>query len=135
MLGIDATIDALLPEWPVLPPEQRAAVSTHCTRFVRRQIGVSPAHVQLGILVALIAFSLFAFLHLGMRSLGSVPRERRVAALRAFAHERVRPFLVLERLLRSMTVVAFFEHTDVLAAIGEPPPSATNPTTSGATVL
>ena len=46
-------------------------------------------------------------------------RERRAAALRAFALERVPPFVALERVLRSMTAVAFLEHPDVLAAIGE----------------
>jgi hypothetical protein len=121
MVALDQIVDALLPEWPTLPPEHRASVSAHCARFVRRQIALSPAHIQFGVRVLFTAFVMFAFLHLGMRRLGSVARERRAAALRAFALEQVPPFVALERLLRSMTTVAFLEHPDVLTAIGEDP--------------
>jgi hypothetical protein len=117
MSAFDATIDALLPDWPRLPPERRMPVSACCAHFARGQIALSPAHVRLGIRVVLLAFYVFAFLRLGMRRLGSVPREQRAAALRAFAHEHVPPFLALERVLRSMTLIAFLEHPDVLATI------------------
>src|SRR5947207_12989982 len=109
MLVLDAMIDALLPEWPALAPDCRASVSAHCARFVRRQIALSPAHIRFGVCVLFTAFRMFAFLHLGMRRLGSASRERRAAALRVFAHERVPAFVALERVLRSMTTVAFLE--------------------------
>jgi len=127
MVAIDAMIDALLPEWPALPPERRMCVSADCTRFVRRQIALSPAHIRFGIHVLFVAFCLFAFLRLGARPLGSVPRERRTLALRAFAREQVAPLVALERVLRSMTIVAYLEHADVLAAIAEAPLSASDP--------
>src|SRR5262245_53593305 len=110
MPALDATIDALLPEWPALATECRASVSAHCTSFVRRMIALSPAHIRLGVRLLFAAFCTFAFVRLGMRPLGSVPRELRAAALRAFALEQVTPFVALERLLRSMTLVAFLEH-------------------------
>jgi|SRR5215470_707526 len=119
MLAFDAIIDALLPEWPALPPERRASVSTHCAHFVRRQIALAPAHVRFGIRILLIAFCMFAVLRFGMRPLGSVERQQRATALRAFALEQMPLFVALERVLRSMTAVAFFEHTDVLTAIDE----------------
>src|SRR5262245_64209567 len=119
MAALDQIVDALIPEWPTLPPERRASISAHCGRFVRQQIALSPAHIRFGIRVLFAAFCTFAFLRLRMRPLGSVPRELRAAALRAFALERVTPLVALERLLRSMTLVAFLEHRDVLAAIGE----------------
>jgi hypothetical protein len=118
MAALDQIVDALLPEWPDLPPESRSSVSAHCAHFVRKQIALSPTHIRFGIRVLFTAFCMFAFLHLGMRRLGSVPRERRATALRAFALEQVSPFVALERLLRSMTVLAFLEHPDVLIAIG-----------------
>jgi hypothetical protein len=121
MRALDAVIDALLPEWPALAPERRASVSAHCARFVRRQITLSPAHIRFGIRILFAVFCTFAVFYLGMRPLGSVARERRAAALRAFALAQVPPFVALERVLRSMTAVVFFEHTDVLAAIGEKP--------------
>jgi hypothetical protein len=134
MLAIDATIDALLPDWPVLPPDRRAAVSAHCAYFVRRQINLSPAHIRLGIRAVSIAFIVFAFLHLNMRPFGAVPRKQRAAALAAFAHERLPPFVAFERVLRSMTLIAFLEHADVLAAIGDVVPSATVPAALGAAI-
>jgi hypothetical protein len=125
--AFDATIDALLPEWPALAPDRRASVSAHCARFVRRQIALSPAHIRFGVRILFTAFCTFAVLRLGMRPLGSVPRERRAAVLRGFALEQVPPLVALERLLRSMTAVAFLEHPDVLAAIGEEQASACGP--------
>jgi hypothetical protein len=118
MSAFDATIDALLPEWPALPPETSAAVSADCARFVRRQIALAPAHIRAGIHLVLVLFYVFAFFYLGMRPLGAVPRERRALALRAFAREQVPPFIALERVLRSMTLLAFLEQADVVAAIG-----------------
>jgi hypothetical protein len=121
MSAFDATIDALLPDWPVLQSERRLAISADCARFVRRQIALSPAHIRFGVRVLFAAFYAFAFVYLGLRPLGSVLRERRAAALSAFALEQVTPFVALERVLRSMTMVAFLEHPDVLAAISEEP--------------
>lgn len=127
MSAFDATIDTLLPEWPALPPERETPVSAHCARFVSRQIALSPAHIRFGIRVLLFAFYAFAFVRLGLRPLGSVPRERRADALRAFAQEQVPPFLMLERVLRSMTMVAFLEHPAVVTAISEQPLLAGDP--------
>lgn len=132
MSAFDATIDALLPEWPVLQPERRLSVSAYCAHFVRRQIALSPAHIRFGVHTLFTAFCAYAFLHFGMRPLGSVPREQRAAALRAFALEQVPPFVALERVLRSMTVVAFLEHSDVLTAIGEKPLPVRGPAVSTA---
>ena len=130
--AFDATVDALLPEWPALPSAHRAAVSAHCAGFVRRQIALSPAHIRFGIRALFIVFCIFSRISLGMRRLGSVPRERRVAALKTFALEQVPPFVALERVLRSMTAVAFLEHPDVLTAIGdEPLPRAAKPQPDG----
>jgi hypothetical protein len=127
MSVFDATIDALLPEWPALAPDSRVSISAYCARFVHRQIALSPAHIRFGVRVLFTAFCVFAFVRLGMRPLSSVPRERRAAALRAFALEQAPPFVALERVLRSLTVLAFLEHPDVLAAIDEKPPAASGP--------
>jgi hypothetical protein len=131
--AFEATIDALLPEWPTLPPAFRVLVSAHCARFVRRQIALAPAHIRLGIYALFIMFWIFATIRLGMRPLNSLPRERRAAALRTFALDQVPAFAALERILRSMTAVAFLEHPNVVKAVGEAGLAATSPTASEAT--
>jgi hypothetical protein len=117
--AFDATVDALLPEWPALASTHRASVSAYCAGFVRRQVALSPAHIRLGIRVLFVVFCVFATLRLGMKPLGSVPPEQRAAVLKIFALDRMPAFVALERVLRSMTTVAFLEHPDVLAAINE----------------
>jgi hypothetical protein len=127
MMALDQIVDALLPEWPTLPPERRSSVSAYCARFVHRQIALAPAHIRFGVRVLFAVFCAFAVVRFGMRPIGSVPRERRGAALRGFALEQIPPFIALERVLRSMTAVAFFEHPDVLTAIGEEPVPVSRP--------
>jgi hypothetical protein len=124
--AFEATIDALLPEWPPLPAGGRSAVNTSCSRFVARQIALSPAHIRFGIRLLFGAFCIFAFVRLGLRPLGAVAREQRAAVLSVFALEQVPPLVALERVLRSMTVLAFFDHPDVLAVISREPSSAGN---------
>jgi hypothetical protein len=119
MLAFNHVIDALIPEWPPLPPDRRVAVSAFCGRFVSRQIALAPAHIGFGIRVLFAVFYVFAFLRLGLHPLGAVSREQRSKALRDFAFEQIPPFIALERVLRSLTVLAFFDHPDVIAAIGQ----------------
>jgi len=124
--AFEATIDALLPEWPPLPAGRRSAVNISCSRFVARQIALSPAHIRFGIRVLFAAFCIFAFVRLGLRPLGAVAREQRAGVLSVFALEQVPPLVALERVLRSMTVLAFFDHPDVLALISREPSPAGN---------
>jgi hypothetical protein len=124
--AFEATIDALLPEWPPLPAGCRSAVSTSCSRFVAQQIALSPGHIRFGIRLLFAAFCIFAFVRLGLRPLGAVAREQRAGVLSVFALEQVPPLVALERVLRSMTVLAFFDHPDVLAVINREPSPAGN---------
>jgi hypothetical protein len=117
MRTFDAVVDALLPEWPRLPPECRAAVSASCSRFVAKQIALSPAHIRSGIRMLLAVFYAYAFFRLGLRPLTAVSRQSCADALRALAFEGGAPMVALERVLRSMTVLAYFDSQEVQAAI------------------
>jgi hypothetical protein len=55
MAALDQIVEALVPEWPSLPPPGHAAVSAHCARSVRRQIALSPAHIRFGLRVNIAA--------------------------------------------------------------------------------
>jgi hypothetical protein len=108
-------------------------VSAHCGRFVRRQIALSPAHIRFGVRALFAGLAVFAAFHGSARYRGASSRERRAASLRAFALEQVAALAALERLLRSMTAVAFLEHPDVLIEIehsrssGLPAPTRATP--------
>lgn len=114
---LDKTVDSLLPDWPSLPRAERSVVSRHCSAFVRRQIGHAPAHIRLGVWGLLVVFMVFATLRALTR--GSLSSGADAAALTAFSSLGPAAFAGLERILRSMTLLAFLEHPMVVAAIGE----------------
>ena len=105
-------------------PAQRLLVSAHCAGFVRRQLALAPAHIRLGIYILFASFWIFAT-RLGVRRLSALPREQRAAALRRFALDQAPPLVALERVLRSMTTVAFLDHPDVMKALEESQLAAT----------
>jgi hypothetical protein len=114
-LYLETTVDSLLPDWPPLPPADRAAITRYCTDFVSRQISLAPAHIRCGIWILYAAFVLFAgLLAIGQRT--SQPSHAAVALSR-FSSLGPAACVALERVLRSMTVLAFLEHPRVAAAI------------------
>jgi hypothetical protein len=110
-VSLDRTIAALIPDWPPLPPAERAEVVADCTRFVRAQLGLAPFHIRFGFRVLFIAFSLYA------------PFSQPARALRSFSALPLPLVAGLERLLRASTMLAFFEHPLVLGVLGEPTPA------------
>jgi hypothetical protein len=108
LAGLDATVDSLLPQWPPLSESDRATVSSHCVAFVRRQVSLAPAHIRLGIWILFAAFVAFAAARLTKAD---------APALAKFSSSGPGAFAGLERVLRSMTLLAFLEHPTVLSAI------------------
>ena len=107
-MSLDATVASLLPDWPPLPPADRDSVSRHCAAFVRRQIGLAPAHIRFGIWTLFALFTAFSAARLGKADAASLAR---------FSAIGPAAFAGLERILRSMTLLAFLEHPAVLAAV------------------
>jgi hypothetical protein len=107
LTGLDTTIASLLPEWPPLADADRRLVSRHCAAFVRGQIALAPAHIRLGVRLLFVLFIAFTTFRLA-RADG--------AALARFASCGPPPFAGLERVLRSMTLLAFLEHPAVRTA-------------------
>ena len=116
---LERTIDSLLPDWPSLSPAARVIVSRHCSAFVRRQISLAPAHIRMGVWMLFIVFMTFAMLR--SAAPGSLSGGADAAALTTFSSLGPAAFSGLERVLRSMTLLAFLEHPSVLAAMGEEP--------------
>lgn len=112
---LDATIASLLPTWPTLEPSDRQAVSRHCTAFVRRQMSLAPAHIRLGLWLLYVTFVAFAALRAAGR--GSLMPKANAADLSVFASLGPASFSGLERVLRSMTMLAYLEHPSVVSAV------------------
>jgi hypothetical protein len=114
-MALDKVIDAVLPDWPVLPPPARAEVSGHCARFVRAQLALAPFHIRMGVAVLFAAFRLYLLF-----TRGPWPsRASHSAALTGFSALPLPLVAGLERLLRAATILAFFDEPAVLAALGE----------------
>lgn len=112
------TVDALLPDWPPLDESARREVLAECTGFVRGQIRRAPFHVRSGLRVLFAAYAVYAFLRAGPFT----RRDRLAWALGRFSALPLPMVAMLERALRSMVLLAFFEQNVVLAALGEETP-------------
>lgn len=114
-MPLDRTIAALVPDWPPLPVADRAVVTAACIGFVRAQLARAPFHIRFGFGVLFAAFELYALFRAG--------RNARGRALTSFSALPLPLVAGLERLLRASTMLAFFDHPLVLAALGEPSPA------------
>ena len=127
MQMLEAMVDAVLPDWPPLPSETRAEVSRNAAAFVSRELDLAPLQISLGFHALLSAFRLYAFVRLGPRRLDHVSRAEREKALSGFSSLRLPMAPSLERLLRSLTILAYLEDPAVLKALGEGQHSAFAP--------
>ncbi len=118
-MPLDRTIAALVPDWPVLPAADRALVTAVCIGFVRSQLHLAPFHIRFGFRVLFAAFAVYALFRAGPFA-GPQARAR---ALSAFSSLPLPLVAGLERLLRASTMLAFFDHPLVLAALNEPIPA------------
>ena len=112
-----ALIETLLPDWPKLAPEARAAAAKAALAFVERELALAPAHVRIGLKAlgaAFAAFARIAALGRGFKPLASAKRE---AILRNWSRLGF-PFAAYVRVMRSLAILAFAEHPATLEAMG-----------------
>ena len=124
MQTLEAMVDAVLPDWPPLPSETRAVVSRNAAAFVARELDLAPLQISLGVYALLSAFRLYAFARLGPSRLEHSSRAEREKALTGFSSLRLQMAPSLERILRSLTILAYLEDPAVLKALGEDTPSS-----------
>ena len=106
---------AVLPSWPPLEANERAIVSACCEKALREHIALAPPHIRIGLQVMQVIFTLFLHLRHGF----FVPASRMSRALTQFSELPLPMVAGLEKVIRSLVVLAFFEHPAVLAAAGE----------------
>lgn len=111
-------IDAAMPDWPALDPTQRALVLARCAGIARMQVRRAPFHIRVGLAALIMAFRAYALVAsgAGRGALGQ--------AMGRFSALPLPMVAGLERIVRSVTVLAFFEDPMVLAALGEEGPAA-----------
>lgn len=113
--SLEETVAALVPDWPQLSPTELSEVAGACAAFVRAQVASAPFYVRSAFAILYFAFRIYAFAVSGFAAKG----KRLARALHGFSDLPV-PFAAgLERLLRSSTVLAYFELPMVLAAMEE----------------
>lgn len=106
---------AALPTWPPLEAAERTTVAAYCEEALREHISLAPFHIRAGIFGMRIIFSLFVFLRYGLFASAS----RVSSALMHFSELPLPMVAGLEKVIRSLVVLAFFEHPCVLAALAE----------------
>ncbi len=122
MIFAGVLVRSALPDWPALGSETRMRVIADVELFVRNALALAPFHVWLGSLVLSIAAGLFVtLLSPGLSPAGG--SNHRAAALLAVFHRLPGPGGAIVRLYRSLTVLAFYEHPLVVAAMGVEDPS------------
>lgn len=112
-----ALIEALLPDWPKLAPEARAAATEAAIAFVEREMALAPVHVRIGLKALGAAFAVFARIAALGRGFKPLSRGKRETILRNWSRLGF-PFAAYVRVMRSLAVLAFAEHPATLAAMG-----------------
>jgi hypothetical protein len=116
----DAVVEATIPAYPPLPPSDAEVVRVYVLESVTRQLRSAPRQIRLATGVILWAFAAYCLVFKG-RSVQASTSAERSAMLSAFSRRTPAYFSALERLVRSATVLAYFEHPFVLAAAGYEP--------------
>jgi hypothetical protein len=120
MTILDALFEAAVPELAPLDPIRAATVRQDCAESARRQLRASPLHIREAMRVLSWLFA--AYVLLAARKTPSGMTRREIGrALSGFSRLPLGSLAALERLSRSLTLLAYFEHPTVLKALGEMP--------------
>lgn len=114
MDALDRALIGLFPDWPPLEADKRSVVVANCLIGVRLQIRRAPAHVRFGLwmLLSLVRSMVVA------RQMITLSRIRGHSPGNLSSIQFELAF-TLERALRSIVLLNFFEHPHVLAALKE----------------
>ncbi len=113
-------VGTLLPDWPEVPKDARALAFADTVAWVERAVRGSPLHVRLGVL----GLSLVIGAALRLRLSGVADERERAARAEAvfgLFQSLPGPASSVIRLFRSLTLLAWFEHPVIAAAMGTAP--------------
>lgn len=106
----------LIPAWPLLDEDEKAAVVTEVAASVTRAIAGAPFHIRLAARSVSIFLSLCILL-ISVGARGSLARAIRADRFYTLLQRSPGPITSIVRLYRSMTLLAFYEHTYVAAKL------------------
>jgi hypothetical protein len=118
LLSLEDIVDAAIPDWPTLAPADRAAVFVACAGFARAQMRKAPFHIRAGFTLLYWTFRLYALVRVGPFA----SRQARSRLLSEFSSLPLPMVSGVERVVRTTTLLAFFDSPQVLAALGEESP-------------
>jgi hypothetical protein len=117
-----AVVRTMIPEWPPLATSEREQVTREVVQFVRHAFMLAPFHVRLGIGALSAALALWLKLSAPPPPASAAPSHRAALALDRFVRWSGSGAAIV-RLYRSLSVLAFYEHPLVLAAMESEQPA------------
>ena len=121
---VASMVATLLPRWPDLDDPTRSAVRADVTEFVTGQVEALPTFMKLPYKSALIAFDSLAILRYGRRfqALRSAQQSTYLAQWSANRFAAARDLI---KLIRSCTLLAYFDDPRISVALGVAPARTT----------
>lgn len=117
---VEALIDASIPDFPALVLADDKLVRERVAVAAATQLRAAPFHIRFALAVMLATFAAFVLVTHGC-SAARLPRWRRSAALSRFSASTPPTFSAMERLIRSVSLLAYCEQFEVLTALGYQP--------------
>jgi hypothetical protein len=120
MGALNKLIESMVPDTPPLDPPTQLSVRQRCVTRARDHLAKAPTQIRFAFYGL---FSLFLLYSLSseLRWISGVERERRSLLLSRFSGAFLPSFSALERLLRSVALLAYYEDSDVRQALGYQP--------------
>ena len=112
-------VTVILPPYPDLDAATRRTVEQDVTSYVARQIHSMPSFLRLPYRLALFAFAWLPLFRYG-HWFGSLPPDRRVSYLASWNDARFAPMRDFVKLIRSIALLAYFDHSLTRARLDDP---------------
>ena len=105
-------VRVISPSYPQLDEAQRSRVLASVTAFVASQIEGMPRFLAIPYGIAITAFQMLAFLRFG-RGFRALDDARQRSYLAMWSDAKLGPFRDFIKLIRSCTLLAYFDHPEV----------------------
>jgi hypothetical protein len=116
MVSDRVLVATLIPAWPLLDENEKTAVVSEVAASATRAIGCAPFHIRLAIRSVSIFLSFFILL-ISVGAGGPLASAFRADRFYTLLQKSPGSITSIVRLYRSMTLLAFYEQTDVAAKL------------------